>query len=669
MPHPTEQPRPSRIALLLENDRQLPVYEAVADALCRRGCDVHLAVQGDTVKDREGALGRLGEVHLSLTAGQAPARRDRWSSLIRETHDRIDPVAVHDQDTEEDEAAPRERKGGLGAARLVLSALPACPDIATYLDQLDLDLMVVTPHTSAWSGRLDYLLAARRLGIPVVPLVFAPTPDAAPSALTPLLDPVARPVALAVEPAEEAPDAAAEAIVRALSLSARPRPAAWSLRVVIELILGVRQTKRLMEDRLGADMRRGLVIGLLMRAGGSLQDIYARWIFPRLNAVLLAMLPKSRVLFRDLMSEQLDPAEMARLGWVEDVVAAARRGSGPILLGPWVGGVGHEILYWIPMLRWFRKYYRIDKSRLVIISRGGVRSWYTGVGGRYLDVFDLVPNKRQQYRDDALRQANSNEMPLPAGKIEKEIYHEAAQLVGAERYNSLHPQMLFKLFKRRWVGLAGDSFVDRYTRLQPIDADVGAAEKRLGPLPADYVAVNFAFSEELPDTAANRDLVTGFIRRLAEQVPVFLIDPLVDADRGPMASIEPGPRVHRIEKEIRPSEILAVQSGVIAGARALVGVYGGMTYLAQALGVLAVGVRAPDAVAAEATAELSMIRPDPEGGELHMIGLEQLDQLIPALAGAPKAGRAAALKAAAAAAAISAARPRPDRTLAEEATR
>src|SRR5205814_1954360 len=101
--------------------------------------------------------------------------------------------------------------------------------------------------------------------------------------------------------------------------------------------------------------------------------------------------------------------------------------------------------------RWLRKAYQIDKSRVVVISRGGVKAWYTGIIGHYFDVFDLLPNKREDYRAEALARIHSTEAPEQAGKIEKEIYVAVARLIGAERYNSLHPDVMFRLFRRRWI--------------------------------------------------------------------------------------------------------------------------------------------------------------------------------------------------------------------------
>jgi hypothetical protein len=438
--------------------------------------------------------------------------------------------------------------------------------------------------------------------------------------------------------------AAPEQICAAAEAAAAARPhrrgRAWLLSPVLEAVLATRGLRSFAEDQLGADVRHGVALGLLGRLGGLIQDAYARWIFPRVLQGLLGLLPRRRDLLRDLLAEQMDANELSRLAWAEDALEAARRGSGVVMLGPWVGGVGHEILYWIPLLRWFRKYYRIDKSRIVAISRGGVKTWYTGVIGHYLDVFDLVPNKREEYREQALRQATSDIAPPAAAKIEKEIYNEAARWVGAERFTTLHPQVMFKLFKRRWTGLAGDSFVDRYTRIQSIQADPNAVAKRLGRLPADYVAVNFHFGEALPDTPANRAAVERFVRRLSQEIDVFLVETLIDAQSGPMAGLQSGPRIHRMPDGVRPSEILGVQSGLIAGARALVGTHGGMTWLGQALGRTAIGVRAHADQRSEGARELALGKPDPDGGDIHVIGLEQLERLVPALAASPGALKA-----------------------------
>ena len=65
-------------------------------------------------------------------------------------------------------------------------------------------------------------------------------------------------------------------------------------------------------------------------------------------------------------------------------------GSRSIIAGPWLGEVGYELLYWVPFLAWFADEFAVQPDRLLVLSRGGTRSWYAGFSGRYFDVFDQV---------------------------------------------------------------------------------------------------------------------------------------------------------------------------------------------------------------------------------------------------------------------------------------
>jgi hypothetical protein len=69
-----------------------------------------------------------------------------------------------------------------------------------------------------------------------------------------------------------------------------------------------------------------------------------------------------------------------------DQIAASSR---PILIGPWTGEVGFELLYWIPFLEWARARWQWSPEREVIVSRGGVASWYGRSADRYVDIFEL----------------------------------------------------------------------------------------------------------------------------------------------------------------------------------------------------------------------------------------------------------------------------------------
>src|SRR5437773_4870420 len=79
---------------------------------------------------------------------------------------------------------------------------------------------------------------------------------------------------------------------------------------------------------------------------------------------------------------------------------AVAKGTAPIVVGPWTGEVGFEVLYWVPFLEWFRTRWRVPAERFVIISRGGVEPWYGMAGARYADIFSIMPPQVFRERTD-----------------------------------------------------------------------------------------------------------------------------------------------------------------------------------------------------------------------------------------------------------------------------
>ena len=101
-----------------------------------------------------------------------------------------------------------------------------------------------------------------------------------------------------------------------------------------------------------------------------------------------------------LLHQQADLTTEAlhRAGWQDGDVArqealdralAAVRTDTDVIVGPWTGEVGFELLYWIPFLSWLA-----DQGpggrRMVVVSRGGAALWYRHLTSRYVDILDLV---------------------------------------------------------------------------------------------------------------------------------------------------------------------------------------------------------------------------------------------------------------------------------------
>jgi hypothetical protein len=97
-----------------------------------------------------------------------------------------------------------------------------------------------------------------------------------------------------------------------------------------------------------------------------------------------------------------------------------RQATAPVIVGPWLSEVGYEVLYWVPFVRWFAHQYRIDPDRLVVVSRGGVRSWYAEVAHGYVELLDLFAPDDFAARNRE-RQASGDQKQLARSAFDEEI--------------------------------------------------------------------------------------------------------------------------------------------------------------------------------------------------------------------------------------------------------
>src|SRR5687767_8551319 len=78
----------------------------------------------------------------------------------------------------------------------------------------------------------------------------------------------------------------------------------------------------------------------------------------------------------DRIAKHEDPLFAEGRRYLRRELEKTAAGDAPIVVGPWTGEVGFELLYWIPFVRWACAEFGIDPRRLLVISRGGVGSWY-----------------------------------------------------------------------------------------------------------------------------------------------------------------------------------------------------------------------------------------------------------------------------------------------------
>ncbi len=264
-----------------------------------------------------------------------------------------------------------------------------------------------------------------------------------------------------------------------------------------------------------------------------------------------------------------------------DEIGRMAAGDRPILVGPWTGELGFELLYWIPFVAWLRSQWNVPAERLLVISRGGVGAWYGVDAGAYTDIFSLMPPERFRAAVADAKRKQRHQSPL-----DDEIVAAVRQARGLTASEWLHPGVMYRLFAPFWSDEAGYARIDRFTRYRgiapPSEAASGddADEASIRPLPSEYVAVRFYFSECFPDTPGNRTFARSVVLSLAERHPVVLLNPGFSVDEHEDWTAAAGGRVHTLADRLPPERNLAIQAAVIRGARAFVGTYGGYSYLA-----------------------------------------------------------------------------------------
>ena len=255
-------------------------------------------------------------------------------------------------------------------------------------------------------------------------------------------------------------------------------------------------------------------------------------------------------------------------------------GTRPVLVGPWSGEVGFELLYWIPFVTWALGEAGVTPDRLVIVSRGGPRSWYAHLGGRYVDLLSSMSTEDFRSRTEAQKKQRE------VGAFDRDALRRVVAAANLDRPAVLHPGLMYRLFRPFWNQEATVHRIDDYTRYERVHAS--PTPELCSRLPSEYVAVRFYFSSSFPDTPDNRAFAESTIRGLAASTHVVLLGPGFRVDDHRDFAPGASSRIHVVNDLMTPDRNLDVQTAVIAGARAFVGTYGGYAYLAPFCNVPAI---------------------------------------------------------------------------------
>jgi hypothetical protein len=274
--------------------------------------------------------------------------------------------------------------------------------------------------------------------------------------------------------------------------------------------------------------------------------------------------------------------QVQRDGWaVERDIERSVSGRAQLVLGPWTGEVGYEILYWVPFLRWLSAAYRLPSDRLVAVSRGGAGSWYADIADRYIDAFDLMAPDAFAARAGEIAADTRTAKQLAPSLFDREIVSSVSRHVGAD-VQVVHPSLMYRLFGAFWSGHESMSFIERHTRFARITPPTAAD---VSGLPPEYVAVKFYSARSLPADPSIRATLRSLVAGLALRTPVVLLETPVRVDEHQDFRFDDIPNTHSARPLMTASTNLAVQTQIMAGARAFVGTCGSVAWLAPMLGV------------------------------------------------------------------------------------
>ena len=271
-------------------------------------------------------------------------------------------------------------------------------------------------------------------------------------------------------------------------------------------------------------------------------------------------------------------AASRRADEVEQQLAAIAADRRPILVGPWLGEVGFELLYWLPFVRWFAERFDITADRMIAMSRGGAGAWYSDLAAVSFDALSVMSPDEYRRRNTDRTEHLGEQKQIRATALDDELVSHV-RTAGGRDVAVLHPSLMYTLFAPYWWGHAPVSWVRRYTAHAQMAPPPLSVE-----LPPTYTAVKFYFNDCFTSAPEHRAFVQREVDRLSAQGAVISLSTGVAVDEH--APCEPDiAAMQSIRHLLTPQTNLLVQSAVVSGAARFVGTYGGFAYLAPLSGV------------------------------------------------------------------------------------
>ena len=271
-----------------------------------------------------------------------------------------------------------------------------------------------------------------------------------------------------------------------------------------------------------------------------------------------------------------NPAWAAKLGFMKGT-------DWPILVGPWHGEIGFEVLYWIPFIQTLMRA-GIAPERIIPIARGGSASWYGVPAGLELYAMRTPQDIRVERR---IQMAKTGLLKQEArSDFDAGVLRDAAETLKlGQKYHVVDPAWMFHRLAPFWSGHRGAEWLAPRTHYQRLMApSVPDAVK----LPESYIAMRFYSRRTFPIKDKH---VYPFMRAVIEQCvqthDVVLLDTDLSLDdHADLTREVSGKRIHHLSEYVNllPEQNLALSSAILQRATGFIGTYGGFAQLALRLG-------------------------------------------------------------------------------------
>lgn len=245
--------------------------------------------------------------------------------------------------------------------------------------------------------------------------------------------------------------------------------------------------------------------------------------------------------------------------------------------------MGFEVLYFIPYLEQLIDRYKIERERLIVVTRGGAGVWYRA--GQTVELYDYVPPK--DLRLQALEASKTRASITQQGvtRWERRLLDLIAERMGLRRYHLLHPSRMYRAVapwsgttQPQTLGFANLMAQLRFTTLPTPPVPVGLS------LPEQYVVVRWYQRATWPMREDLVDWTKAMVAAIAERMPVVVLKSSAYLDDHVDFPAPEGPNITHVTAEPWRDN-LAVQSAILKRAAAYVGTWGGMAQLAVRLGI------------------------------------------------------------------------------------